>query len=136
MATTIEQKPLYNPLPVGQDIIFTLSNSTIVTTYYNVKFVAEVFISGGVPPNTNVNTDLIGTFKAAPNNAGVGMFDFSAVVENYVKADNLISSVLSFSTYKGNGIKTCCFETCRRHNGCANCINCKNRFVSRCIISY
>ena len=89
MATTIEQKPLYNPLPVGQDIIFTLSNSTIVTTYYNVKFVAEVFISGGVPPNTNVNTDLIGTFKAAPNNAGVGMFDFSAVVENYVKADNL-----------------------------------------------
>ena len=108
MATIIEQKPdtafTNSIIPVGQPIIFTLSNSTIVTTYYNVKFVAEVFISNGIVSNTNLTTDLIGTFKAAPNNKGVGMFDFSAVVENYVKADNLISSVLSFSTYKGTTI--------------------------------
>ena len=108
MATIIEQKPdtvfTNSIIPVGQPIIFTLSNSTIVTTYYNVKFVAEVFISGGIVSNTSLNTDLIGTFKAAPNNKGVGMFDFSAVVENYVKADNLIGSVLSASTYKGTSI--------------------------------
>ena len=102
MATIIEQKPdtafTNSIIPVGQPIIFTLSNSTIVTTYYNVKFVAEVFISGDIVSNTTLNTDLIGTFKAAPNNKGVGMFDFSAVVENYVKADNLIGSL---GYYKG-----------------------------------
>ena len=30
----IEQRPLYNTLPVGQDIIFTVSDSTIISTKY------------------------------------------------------------------------------------------------------
>tara|TARA_R110000824_G_scaffold89013_7_gene218548 strand:- start:2547 stop:3935 length:1389 start_codon:yes stop_codon:yes gene_type:complete len=86
MATTITQKPYYTTLPVGQDIIFTVSNA-VVTTYFNVKFIAEVYISNTTPSTATAN--LIGTFKTTPNNAGVGMFDFSAVVENHVKADNL-----------------------------------------------
>tara|TARA_R110002020_G_scaffold102121_2_gene240089 strand:+ start:166 stop:1569 length:1404 start_codon:yes stop_codon:yes gene_type:complete len=91
MATIIEQEPLYNPLPVGQDIIFTLSNSQVVSNYFNVKFVAQVYISSTIASNIALTTDLIGTFKAAPNNAGVGIFDFSAVVENHVKSDNLMT---------------------------------------------
>tara|TARA_R100000781_G_scaffold114931_1_gene87933 strand:- start:959 stop:2347 length:1389 start_codon:yes stop_codon:yes gene_type:complete len=93
----ITQKPLYNPLPVGQDIIFTLTNASVVSTYFNVKFIAEVFISS-MPPDLTLTTDLIGTFKTTPNAAGVGIFDFSAVVETHVKADNLASS--TFSQYK------------------------------------
>jgi hypothetical protein len=88
MATLIEQKPLYNTLPVGQDIIFAISNTGIVSTKPRVKFIAEVHISSTNPANQNTSTDLIGTFKTTPNNAGVGIFDLSSVVESYVKADN------------------------------------------------
>ena len=89
MATTIIQKPKYTQVPVGSDIIFTVANNTIVATEKRVKFIAEVHISSELAPNQNNNTQLIGTFKTTPNNAGVGMFDLSAVVESYVKADHL-----------------------------------------------
>jgi len=88
MANIIQQDPLYDTMPVGQPIIFTISNTSIVQTYFNVKFVAEVYISHTTPPNMSATTDLVGTFKTTPNNAGVGIFDFSAVVENHVKSDN------------------------------------------------
>ena len=45
MATIIEQKPLYTQTPVGQDVIFVVSNSNIVSTKTRVKFQAEVHIS-------------------------------------------------------------------------------------------
>jgi hypothetical protein len=89
MATTIVQQPKYNQVPVGSDIVFTLMNNTIVATELKVKFIAEVHISSEFAPNLSSNTDVIGVFKTTPNNAGVGMFDLSAVVESYVKADNL-----------------------------------------------
>jgi len=98
MATTITQKPLYTTLPVGQDVIFTLTNTASVNAYFNVKFIAEVYISQTSPSTTTV--DLIGTFKTTPNTALVGIFDFSAVVENHVKADNLATSALGISQYK------------------------------------
>jgi hypothetical protein len=97
MANIIEQDPLYDLIPVGQPIIFTISNASIVTNYFNVKFIAEVYISHTTPPNMSSTADLVGTFKTTPNNAGVGIFDFSAVVENHVKADNLAGV---FSAYK------------------------------------
>ena len=96
MATTITQKPLYTTLPVGQDVIFTLTNTSVVSTYFNVKFIAEVYISLNSP--STATADLVGTFKTTPNAAGVGIFDFSAVVETKVKADNLATSF--FSQYK------------------------------------
>ena len=89
MATLIEQNPLYDQLVVGQDIIFTVSNTGIVSGESNVKFIAEVHISNNLPPNLSVSTDVIGTFKTTPNNAGVGMFDLSPVLESFVKSDNL-----------------------------------------------
>jgi hypothetical protein len=94
MATTITQEPLYNPLPVGQDIIFTLTNASVVSTYFNVKFIAEVYISNSTPSTATAN--LVGTFKTTPNTVGVGIFDFSAVVETHVKADNLGSILSSY----------------------------------------
>tara|TARA_R110001606_G_scaffold34400_2_gene101561 strand:+ start:972 stop:2384 length:1413 start_codon:yes stop_codon:yes gene_type:complete len=86
MPNIIEQKPKYDVLPVGQDIIFAVSNVDIVANQLKVKFVAQVRISSGQPPTAS---DLVATFKTTPNNKGVGIFDFSNVVENYVKADNM-----------------------------------------------
>jgi len=89
--TIIEQQPLFDTLPVGQDVIFTVSNVSVITNpaFSRFKFQAEVHISNNEPPNTAVNTDVVGIFKTIPNNAGVGMFDFRAIIENFVKADNL-----------------------------------------------
>ena len=89
MATIIEQAPLHTTLPVGQDVIFTVSNNIIVANQTKVKFVAEVHISSELTPNLSNTTDIIGTFKTTPNNAGVGMFNFRPIIESYVKADNM-----------------------------------------------
>ena len=89
MATIIEQQPLYTTLPVGQDLIFSVSNNLIVASQIKVKFIAEVHISSLLPPNTAVATDVVGIFKTTPNNAGVGMFNFRPIIESYVNTDNL-----------------------------------------------
>ena len=85
MATVIEQEPLFTRMPVGQKIIYTVSNSTIVATELRVKFVARVYITSGLPPVLGVDTP-IGTFKTIPNNKGVGIFDFSELISNYVSS--------------------------------------------------
>jgi len=92
--TDINQTPLSPQLPVGQEIIFAVANQTAVANQLRVKFIAQVYISSTMP---NLG-QLVGTFKTTPNNAGVGMFDFSNVVESHVKADNLAYNV---SKYKG-----------------------------------
>ena len=96
MAITIDQKPLYKTLPVGQDIVFSISDSNIVANNYNVKFVAYLFI-----------TDTRGTFgspaavlKTTPNNAGVGIFSLQPVLESYVKPDNNGTDYGNGSSYK------------------------------------
>tara|TARA_R110000851_G_scaffold277393_2_gene430520 strand:- start:3353 stop:4750 length:1398 start_codon:yes stop_codon:yes gene_type:complete len=96
MATTITQKPLYNQLPVGQEVIFTISNPNIVALYTNTTFQADVYISNGTPP-TITGTPLA-TFKTKPNNAGVGIFDFRQVVESYVASDNLATTGSSYKS--------------------------------------
>ena len=96
MATIIEQEPLYNQLPVGQEVIFTVSNAAIVSSETKVKFIAEVHISDTFPVFSS--STLVGTFKTTPNNAGVGMFDFRPIVENFVSADNMARNG---SEYKG-----------------------------------
>ena len=98
MATLIEQKPLYNALPVGQDVIFTVSNTSVVSTFTSVKFIAEVHISSTFAPNPNTSTDIVGTFKTTPNNAGVGMFDFRPIIESFVNADNLARQGSAYKT--------------------------------------
>jgi hypothetical protein len=99
MANQIIQKPLYTILPVGQDIIFTITNDSILTSYYNVKIVAEVYID-----NTPINfgtTPLAGTFKTTPNNAGSAIFNFRPILESFVKPSNTgFNNLQSFSSYK------------------------------------
>jgi len=89
----IEQQPILIGLnlltPVGQDLIFVVSNQTAVANETRVKFVAEVYIGTSAAIVTPTGNTPIGTFKTTPNNAGVGMFDLRNVVENYVKADNM-----------------------------------------------
>ena len=97
----IEQHPpaqIYQILAVGQEIIFAVSNKTAVANEVNVKFVAKVHVSENTYPNLNTTNDLVGTFKTTPNNAGVGIYNFSNIIENYVSADNLASPG---SSYKG-----------------------------------
>jgi hypothetical protein len=97
MATQIEQEPLYPQLPVGQEVIFVVSNSTIVAGFTNVRFIADVYISDTTPTSITTTSVPTATFKTTPNNAGVGIFDFRQVVENYVSADNM---AYNFSEYK------------------------------------
>ena len=98
MATIIEQKPRYDKYPVGQPIIYAVSNDLIVATELNVKFVAFVYVSSGLPPSTSSSsTQLIGTFKTTPNNKGVGIFDFRPILESYVKSDNLARKTTSIT---------------------------------------
>ena len=99
-AVSIDQKPLYRTLPIGQQLMFSVSNSTIVATMYKVKFVAEVRVSNSAGINPNSPTDLIGTFKTTPNNAGVGIFDLRPILETFVSPDNVPSTATN-STYKG-----------------------------------
>tara|TARA_R100000655_G_scaffold107229_1_gene157394 strand:+ start:1407 stop:2867 length:1461 start_codon:yes stop_codon:yes gene_type:complete len=108
MATIITQKPLYGEVdngtfPVGQEVIFTVQNLSVIQTYWNVQYLAELHVS-----NTNINlstnTDLVATFKTTPNNAGVGIFDFSNILEGYVSSDNTgmpVNGSYAASEYKG-----------------------------------
>ena len=97
MALTIEQNPLYTLNPVGQEVIFTVSDLTTVGAYFNVKYVAEVHIST-VDIDLATTTAIVGTFKTTPNNTGVGMYDFRPILESFVSPDNLAALV---SEYKG-----------------------------------
>ena len=96
--SVIEQIPLYNTLPVGQEIIFVVSNDTAVANQTKVKFCVDVHISDSGIPNLNTTSDLIGTFKTTPNDAGVGIFDLTNIVSNYVKADNMCAANAEYKT--------------------------------------
>ena len=105
MALTIEQHPLYTLNTVGQDVIFTALDAAVVSTYFNVKYIAEVHI-GTDTINLLVSTDVVGTFKTTPNNAGAGMYDFRPIVESFVSADNLAPSTSEFKGVSYNNIPT------------------------------
>ena len=100
MAVSIDQRPLYKVLPIGQQIMFSVSEPTTVATKFKVKFVAEVRVSSSAGINPNSSDDLIGTFKTTPNNAGVGIFDLRPILETFVSPDNEPSSTAN-ATYKG-----------------------------------
>ena len=94
MALSIEQNPLYNLNTVGQEVIFTVSDATVVAAKFNVKYIAEVHIG---TDTINLATSLaVGTFKTTPNNAAVGMYDFRPIIESFVSADNVAPSTSEF----------------------------------------
>ncbi len=92
---TIEQEPIYDDMPVGQEIVYTISNDSTVANKTRVKFGAIVRISTSAI-NTATTNQIIGTFKTTPNNRGVGIFDFRSIFENYVSADNMADKGAGF----------------------------------------
>ena len=105
MALTIEQNPLYTLNPVGQEVIFTVSDLTTVAAYFNVKYVAEVHIST-VDIDLATTTAIVGTFKTTPNNTGVGMYDFRPILESFVSPDNLAALGSEYKGEPTTAIKT------------------------------
>ncbi len=85
-------------MPVGQPVIFVVSNNDIVANQTKVKFVATVHISNEDQVVLSNTSTVIGTFKTTPNNAGVGIFDFRSIIENFVKADNLAKEGSKYKT--------------------------------------
>lgn len=96
--SVIEQQPLYTTMPVGQDVIFVISNNDAVANYEKVKFIVDIHISDTTPPDVTTTNDLVGSYKTTPNNAGVGMFDLRNVLENYVEADNMAANGSSYKS--------------------------------------
>ena len=98
----IEQKPLYNTLPVGQDIIFTVSDATIVANNFKVNFTAQVYVADEVS-NLGQVSSLVASLKVTPNNTGVGIFSLQPILESYVEPQqegvNYLSQ--SISEFKG-----------------------------------
>ena len=81
--------------------MFSVSEPTIVATMFKVKFIAEVHVSN-TAINLSSTTDIIGTFKTTPNNAGVGMFDLRPILETFVSPDNEPSSLAEYKTVDFN----------------------------------
>ena len=94
--THISTPRIFNRVPAGQQLVFGVLDSTIVANAYNVKYRAEVKVS---PQALSGLSQVIGTFKTTPNNAGVGIFDLRPILETFVKADNDASEG---SSYKNN----------------------------------
>ena len=81
--------------------MFSVSHNTIVATKFKVKFIAKVYVSTyGI--NISSNSQLIGTFKTTPNNAGAGIFDFRPILETFLTPDYEGSTYGMGSKYKGS----------------------------------
>ena len=89
MAVTIIQHPLYKMLAADEEIIFVVREHAIVTTKVKVKFIAEVFVTKLGNATSLLTADKVATLKATPNNTGVGIFDFSRILEAYVSPEHL-----------------------------------------------
>ena len=84
----LEQRPLFKTFPAAQELIFTVSETAIVTTKTRVKFIANVYISKDRGTIGNA-ANKVATLKTTPNNAGVGMFDLRSIIEAYVSGEYL-----------------------------------------------
>jgi len=105
MATIIEQQPYQFgqsrvAIPVGQNVVFTVSNNTIVANKFNTKFIARLrVLEYAINPNST--SQIVAITKVNPNGQGVGIFDFSSILENYVSPDYNGTTYGEASTYKG-----------------------------------
>ena len=105
MSTIIEQQPYQfgqsaTAIPVGQNVVFTVSNNSLVATKFNTKFIARLRVSAWeIIPSTV--QQVVAITKVNPNGQGVGIFDFSSILENYVSPDYNGTEYGEGSTYKG-----------------------------------
>jgi hypothetical protein len=105
MALILKQYPLWSisthqgAQPIGQQLIWSVIDTNIVANFFNVKYVAEVYVSNDAIVWSAAQK--IGTFKTTPNNAGAGIWDFRSVLETFLNPDHLGSTLGAFpSTYK------------------------------------
>ena len=104
MALTKEQEPLFNIIPVGQPIIFTVFDSAIINgSNHKIKYIAEVYVDND-NSNIMVTANRVAILKAAPNSSGYGIFDVSTILDSYVSPDYTGGGVMgtgNFSQFKG-----------------------------------
>ena len=87
MAIVIEQKPKYKLLPVGQQIIHTVYDATVISgSNFKIKYIAEIYVSN-VGANVMSTANRVAVVKVNPNNTGRGIFDLNPILENYVSPD-------------------------------------------------
>jgi len=96
----IRQQPGSPIMPVGQEIVFTVGEDTVVANMERVRFFAEVHV-GNTMINFSSPDQNIGSYTTVPNNKGGGMFDMRPVLEGFVSSDNKGSTLFAGSTYKG-----------------------------------
>ena len=85
----IIQQPLYKMLAADEEIIFVVKDAVTVATTFKVKFTAELFVTSQGNAAMALPADKVATLKVIPNNAGVGIFDFSRILESYVSPEYL-----------------------------------------------
>ena len=109
----ITQKPKYRLVPAYSNIIFTVQDLVLVTSKFNVKYIAEVFL--GQQGSLSAG-DKIATLKATPNSKGVGIFDLSTILQSYVESDNLGSFVGSENPTESSQFKGTAFSDTTPHS--------------------
>ena len=109
----ITQKPKYRLVPAYSNIIFTVQDLVLVTSKFNVKYIAEVFLG---QQGSLSSGDKIATLKATPNSKGVGIFDLSTILQSYVESDNLGSFVGSDNPTESSQFKGTAFSDTTPHS--------------------
>ena len=101
MALTINQVPARQEVPLGQKILFSVSDTTVVASHYNVRYYCDIYFSYEV-----VGTAYkISTLKTTPNSSGYGIFDLHSSLESMIKSPNVIDDTNANVLFLGsNGI--------------------------------
>ena len=102
MALTINQVPAKQEVPVGQKILFSVSDTTTVATHYNVRYYCDIYFSHEV-----VGTAYkVSTLKTTPNAAGYGIFDIHSSLESMIQSPTVIDDTNANVMFLGsNGIE-------------------------------
>ena len=98
----ITQHPLYRMLAADEEIIFVVEDNVNVVGNFKVKFIAELYVTKLGNATSLLLGDKVATLKVTPNSKGVGIFDFSRILESYVSPEYLGGETLSptfFTTY-------------------------------------
>tara|TARA_R110002050_G_scaffold226883_1_gene362576 strand:+ start:1889 stop:3280 length:1392 start_codon:yes stop_codon:yes gene_type:complete len=101
MAITINQVPAKQEVPVGQKILFSVSDTSTIATHYNVRYCCDIYFSHEV-----VGTAYkVSTLKTTPNSAGYGIFDLHSSLESMIESPRVIDDSNSNVMFLGsNGI--------------------------------
>lgn len=98
MAITIEQEPHSSVMPVGQDVIFSVSDSTVLASHVNVRFFCDIYFSGSAPSSATK----ISTLKTTPNAAGSGIFDLRRTLEAGLSPDYMADRSNAAVSFQGS----------------------------------